>query len=136
MLRRTVLKASKRMVQARGTACTDPRIGAPTIILSERLFANPPDLEQTVLHEAAHIAVGSHHSHDMVWRGKAEQFGCHVPNNRYWRSQPDVHVYCDKCGEEGWMTHKKWMRGLRVRMRGNAFQHVCGGEIQKHADQS
>lgn len=123
------------MKRVRGTACTDPRIGAPEIRLATRLFGDLAALEQTVLHEAAHVAVGSHHSHDSEWRKKAEQFGCKVPANRYRRSTKDVRVFCSKCGEIGWMTHSRFVHGMNVRARGYSFMHSCGGDILKHADQ-
>lgn len=73
-----------------------------TISLSKGLtFLNPEaQVRNTILHEIAHVLVGSGHGHDNVWRSKAISIGCNGERttNAVVKVAPKYTIKCTHCG--------------------------------------
>jgi predicted SprT family Zn-dependent metalloprotease len=78
------------------------------------------DIRDTLLHEIAHALVGKRHSHNSVWRAKANEIGCSGERtHRLVFSPPRYHVTC---------ANRCWNRTAERRNR-RLICRTCGGKL-------
>ena len=66
------------------------------------------ELKDTVLHEVAHMLVGSEHGHNKIWKQKAIEIGCSGERcHDVDFSQPNYKILCVGCNKELGTCFKK-----------------------------
>ena len=84
------------------TKCGSCEYATKTIYIS-KLYINSEkcnnlDINNTLLHEIAHIIAGIEHNHDNVWRSIAKQIGCDITLNNIKFCEPKYILNCyNKC---------------------------------------
>ena len=83
------------------------RFGEKVILLSEpfALSIKIAEIEDTVLHEIAHVLVGPGHGHGKVWKAKCVEIGCrpYASKKVEFLKSANIEIYkykatCPKCG--------------------------------------
>ena len=118
------IRVSARMTRSAGCVRVKARHGHVyyrELVLSYPVFVNPDnehDLDDTILHEMAHLIVGHGHGHDIVWYEKCREIGCSgaVYHDLDIPARHTRPVRCEKCGsilQIGIVRYNRILRGER-----------------------
>ena len=110
------------LAPARGGICryTEKQI---TLSVTYCLKASKREIEDTILHEIAHVIVGPGHGHDAMWKAAAQRIGCTA--KRTHRVEHTIPRWQGQCG-----CGKQWKRQRLTRRSRTGLCPACGDKIQ------